>query len=126
MTGFRDIKRKARRDLHQQAQVPAYYLTAPDAAAVLCHVRLHLTFGRVGDVKGARLYPAEMENDTPKIRFDLTEISAPKRGGIVSIEAGEAYKIDRMDPVDDEFQTAEVVRLTAAEASGLPIPDPGA
>jgi hypothetical protein len=124
VSAFRDIKRTARRDLHRLAQVPAYYLLSADAEPTLCHVRLHLTFGTVGDIKGARMYPAEMVNDSPKIVFNLVEFPRPSKGGIISIEAGEAYQIDHMSPVDDEFQTADVKRLTAALCVGLPVPDP--
>ncbi len=139
MTPYRDIKRAARRDLHQAAQIPAYYYrTATVTTPLLIHVRLHSAFGRIGNVAGARIYPAEMEDDTPKVRFDLTEVPvdsegalqsgpiAPERGAIVSFEAGEAYRIDHMLPVDDQFQTGEVTRLTAAEAADLLVPDPAA
>jgi hypothetical protein len=113
-----------RRDLHLKAQVPAVYLRTPDAEPVLVHVRLHEAFGVAGKIAGARVYPAEIENDTPKIRIDLTELPAPVRLAVFSIEAGEAYQIDRLEPVDDQFQTAVVTRLTAAQCVDLPIPDP--
>ena len=113
-----------RRDLHLKAQVPAFYIRTPDAQPVLVHVRLHEAFGQAGKISGARVYPAETENDTPKIRIDLTELPSPVNLAVFSIEAGEAYMIDRLEPVDDQFQTAVVTKMTAAQCADLPVPDP--
>jgi hypothetical protein len=116
---IRSIQRKARRDLHLKAQVPAYYYATASSDPVLVHVRVHAAFGAVGQVRGARFYGAEMEDESPKIRFDLVELSDPARGAIVSVAAGEAYHIDHMEQPDDEFQFAKVTRLDATELAAL-------
>jgi hypothetical protein len=118
---FRDIKRKARRDRHRELSVPALYIAAPTATPVDCTVRLWMKtdemFGAT-EQKGS----AQMASSEDRIRFYLPEVPAPRRNGVVSVEPGEAYRIDFLYPVDDQFQTARVVRLTAAEAAGLPVP----
>jgi hypothetical protein len=48
----------------------------------------------------------------------------PERCGIVSVEPGEAYRIDHNHPADDITITSEVVRLPEAEALGLGLPVP--
>jgi hypothetical protein len=122
MTPLRKIKRFARRDLHAQMQVPAVYLATRSAQPVIVHVRLHNKFDRAGDVKGARMYPGEIENISPKIIFDLSEIT-PVTGAVVSFEPGEAYNVDHLLPNDDTYQTASVTRLLEGPRSaGLPVP----
>jgi hypothetical protein len=130
MAGFRELRRQARRDLHEELEVPSFYLrtlTSDPSTATLAHVRLWAAFGgKIGDVRGSRIYPAEYQNEVDKIRFDMCEITRLENGGIVSITAGEAYRIDNILAPDDEFQTAEVTRLAACDAAGLPVPDPWA
>ena len=123
LTPLRKIKRFARRDLHIRMQIPAVYLAARSATpGVLAYVRLHNTFDRVGDVKGSRTYPAEMENLAPKIVFYLPYGVTPRQGAIVSFEPGEAYRIDHVVPADDQLQTAYVTQLLNDLAANLPVP----
>lgn len=107
-------------------QITALYIRASGVQPVTVHVRLHNHWGQVGDIRGSRTYPAEAENLNPKMIFDLSEITtaALVPGGIVSVEAGEAYKVDHVMPADDEFQTVAVVKLPASQAAGLPLPPP--
>jgi hypothetical protein len=124
---LRDIKRQARRDLHALMEVPAYYVRVPSAAPVAAHVRIHNHFNQVGDIKGSRTYPAEAENVSPKIIFQLSEVPLLRSGAIVSVSATEAYQIDHLIDADDEFQSAWATRMTAAQISAatpsLPVPD---
>ena len=105
-------------------QIPAVYLASKTATpGVLVHVRLHNKFDTVGDVKGARAYPALIENISPKIIFDLSEGVIPRTNAIVSFQSGEAYSIDHLLPPDDTFQTAHVTQLLPDKATGYPVPD---
>ena len=122
MATHRDHKRKARRQLHQRLAVPAIYI-APGGAQTECSVRLHTTFPAIGgDVEGGYQYGAERFDQTPRLVFLIEEISMPVRGAIVSVEVGEAYKIDTAREADDITITANVVRLTGAATTGLPVP----
>lgn len=122
---IRDIKRQMRGDVHRQASVPAYYIPAPGADVVPCTVRVWLKtedqmVGVLPLLQGAAT-AAEPED---RLRFDLSEFNAPLRAqsGVVSVEPGEAYRIDHLYPADLGYQTARVTRLTAADATGLPVP----
>lgn len=117
---IRDIKRKARRDLHQAMSVPALYIAQTGATPVECTVRVHTHSAPVGQLAG--FAGAERLEPTPKLRFFRSEVDAPARGAIVSVEAGEAYRISNPHPADDAFVFADVTKLSATEAAGLPVP----
>lgn len=130
MTNLRDLKRQARKDLHQHMQIPALYLvpapagsSSPYEAPLFVTVRLHLKFDAIGDMKGTNFHYAERHEPTPKIIFMRSEVNKPVRNAVIVIEAGEAYRVDNVLPPDDITVAAEVLRLSAAEASGLPVPD---
>jgi len=119
--GARDIIRAARRDLHAELQVPALYLTSKtdeDPTPINVRFRVHQK-SITGFQAGA--FAIETADAPPRLRFDLLEIT-PVRGAFVSVAAGEAYRIDRVGEKDDEFVDADVIRLSAADAAGLPVP----
>ncbi|MBH0113269.1 hypothetical protein I5E68_09955 [Novosphingobium sp. YJ-S2-02] len=122
MSRIRDIKRKARRDRHKELSVAAYYFPVAGAASRPCTVRTWLRVDEMTtgtDPDGG----ASMANSEERVRFHLPEFAAPlRRGALVSIAAGEGYRIDHLYPVDDEFQTARVVRLSPADMQSLPVP----
>lgn len=123
MSHLREQKRRMRRDRHVELAVAARYVAATGAIPVACSVRLwSKTEQQIAEMPGLT-GGAAMATPEDRIRFLLSELAAPLRAkAIVSVAAGEAYRIDHLYPVDDEFQTARVVRLTAAEAAGLPVP----
>ena len=89
-----------------------------------CTVRVHDKFEGLGSPSGGSINGfAKVQNDTPVLIF-LQDDAPPviRRGAIVSVELGEAYRIDNVQPPHDITTTATVVRLTAAEATGLPVP----
>lgn len=120
MTTLRDIRRAGRRDLHSEARVPALYLLG-SAEPVPVNVRVH--DNKVAHLGGAEApnYAAERAESTPRVVFDLLEIT-PVRSAVVSVAAGEAYRVARLEPAKGEFQIADVTRLSASEAAGLPVP----
>jgi hypothetical protein len=122
MSRFRDIKRAARRDLHDELQVPALYL-APDqlgGPGLPVSVRVHDKSILQGDIDGGAY--AERRSSSLRIIMLVEQVASPARGAVISIEAGEAYAIDHSDDADDITITAYVTRLSAAEAAGLPVP----
>lgn len=124
MALIRDIKRQARQATHATFAWPVYYLRTPTATAVPAHVRIHKAWNRVGDIKGSRTYPAETENEAPKLVFQLSEIPVVQRNAIVSVSATEAYRVDHVLPADDQFQTAWAAPILAAELATLDLPVP--
>jgi len=78
----------------------------------------------IGDLPG--LHGAERAEPEDRLRFDLSDFppsAKPRRHGVVSVEAGEAYRIDHLYPADFGFQTARVTRLSAEDAVTYPVPE---
>lgn len=129
-TSFRDIKRKARRALHKELRVPAYYLLPTTAGSsdkyekpVLVYVRYHPEYESLGEIPGRGDNYAERQAVTPRIIFMREEVDKPKRNAVISIEDGEAYRVDNTLPPNDITITAEVNRMREADLDGLPFPD---
>ncbi len=123
MVSFRDIKRRARSDIHGHMKVRALYLANRTATPVPCYVRVHTSFAALGDMKGTSFRYAEREEFTPTVILWREEIPAPLRNAIISVEAGEAYYVDHVNPADDQTITVTVVPLTDDDAQGLPVPE---
>lgn len=116
MTTFRQVKRKARNQLHQRLAEPALYLATPTDAPVGVSVRLHLNFAALGELLRGGF--GEREELTPRIIFMGTQIT-PVRNGIVVTQDLGAYRIDNTMPPDDISITGEVVKLTNAQCIGF-------
>ena len=103
-----------RRDVHQTMLVPALYYATPTATALPVTVRLHTKFGAaIGTLPGNQ--GAQMVEYEPRILFLVEEVARPRVGAIVSVETGEAYRVDAADPADDITITAKVSRLPAGD-----------
>lgn len=120
--GLREIKAKARRDLHEAMKVPASYYASALASPVLIHVRVHTKWTEEGDLKGTNLNYAERETTTPRIVFDRSEVANPPRNGMVIIAEDEGYRIGQTEPPDGITITAEVSPLSAADLAGKTLP----
>lgn len=126
MSRLREHKRRARGDLHREAAVPALLILASSPTPVPCTVRIwpKTENQATGDLPGFQ--GAERAEPEDRIRFDLSEFqpsSLPRRTAVVSVEAGEAYRVDHLYTADLGYQTASVTRLTVAEAATLPVPE---
>jgi hypothetical protein len=120
MTAALDAARQqARRDIHREASVPALYILAP-ADPVPVTVRRQTRVNKTGDIPG--LETAEVSVETAFLRFLREELAQPKRGAIVSVAEGEAYRIDHALAPHGITIDAAVTQLDAAEATGLPLP----
>lgn len=131
MAGIRDIKRQARRDLHQALRIPAFYIARPDAEPVLVHVRVHTKFEEVGEISERDVGNATRHERVPSLIFMIDELQAKgigwrkmPRTAIVSVEANEAYRIDNTLPPDDITITAQVTVLPLHDTLSLPYPGP--
>ncbi len=124
MAGFRAIREEARAALHEGLSVPALYIESTGAEPEYIHVRVHTTWGQVGDVKGTSYAYAELQDTKPKLIFLVAEVPEPYNGAIISIAPGEAYRIDNVLPPENITVAAEVHRVSASTAAGLPVPPP--
>lgn len=123
---IRKIRRMMRGDLHRKMSIPAFYIPVPSADPTPCTVRVwrKREDPMLGDQPGSGGSNwAEATATEDRIRFDLSEIPVLRRLAVVSVEAGEAYRIDHLYPADLGYQTARVIPLSAAEAGGLPVPE---
>ncbi len=103
--------------------VPALYIAAPDAIPHPCTVRTYDIFEDIGTLPGTQ-GAAQVRSNVPRIKFLVDDAPAfIRRLAIVSVEAGEAYRIENTHPAHDITILADVTKLTPAEAAGLPIPE---
>lgn len=123
MSRLRQAKRRMRADVHREGAVRALYIPAPSATPVPCTVRVWLKTDQFVKPMGST-DAAQMAEPEDRLRFDLSQFShALFRNAVVSIEPGEAYRIDHLYPADLGYQTARVIPLKAAETTALPVPD---
>lgn len=128
MKSIRDIKRKARRHLHKALRVPVlYYAPVEDPVPVLMHVRLHTKWDATTmDSTRPNGTLVSRQSIMPKILFMLDELDTQevrlRKKGIVSVEAGEAYRLDNDEPVDDISVSWIVSALRKEETVGLLVP----
>lgn len=103
--------------------VPAMYIAREGATPRQLTVRVHTSFAALGrpPARSAVEY-AERDEAKPKLIFSTDEILSVKVGATISVEAGEAYHVESVEPPDDTTITAEVTRVPAAAAAGLPLP----
>lgn len=120
--GLREIKTKARRDLHNAMKVPASYYANAIATPVLIHVRVHTKWLEEGDLKGTNLNYAERETTTPRIVFDRDEVANPPRNAMVIVSEEEGYRVGQTEPADGITITAEVMPLSPADLAGKTLP----
>lgn len=120
---FREILRKARRDLHEQLEVPALYIAHTGAAPVALTVRLHTQVVETGNQGASSKGYAEISEVTPRIVFMRDALEDARYGAIFSIAADEAYQVERTAPPNDISRTADVTVLSDEGRVGLPVPD---
>lgn len=120
---FYEMKRRARRQLHDAMSVPAFYFADPKdkTSWVLVSVRVHYKFDPLGDMKGTNLEYAERQEVIPRLIFDNNEIT-PRNPAVVSVRHNEAYQVDNTLPPDDFTTTAEAPRMPANLAALYPHP----
>lgn len=101
-------------------QVPAIVIDGASQYEVT--VRVHNKTNQVGDLAGTNLSYAEHREEGIDLIFWRYQL-VPVRGMVVSVELGEAYYVEYVDPPDDITIKAKCTRASAAEALGLPLPD---
>lgn len=94
---LREIKNRARRDLHQHARVEAFYYGPKSVLPRLVHVRVHNKWDAKGDVQGTSFNFAEIREETPKLVFLFDECD-PRQKAVVVISEHEAYRVVNPDP----------------------------
>lgn len=126
MITFRDIKRNARRSLHEIMRTPVLYISNREYSGVPLHVRLHTKFAAIGAFQHGPEGFASANESHPKILFMRDELEAQGvlllRTGIISVGAGEAYSLDNAEAPDDISITWNVTVLSGSELADLEVP----
>lgn len=119
----REAMRRGRRDLHQEMSVPALYIPVGGATPIPVTVRPHDVPGANGKPGGSDPGYAQTADLKPHLIFLAEEVPFALRvNAVVSVEPGEAYRILFTHPAHGITIQADVVKLSAAEAAGLPVP----
>lgn len=121
LPGLRELKARARMDLHQAMQVPCFCIPVRTGLAKPVDVRVHTEFAAHGDVKGTSFVYAERRESEDQIIF-LAAQHQPDRGDVVIVSAQEGYKIDNVDPQYNITIRATVVAMKPAEIAKYPKP----
>ena len=122
MSAMREAIQQMRRDVHATNSRPALYTESPSSSPVLCNVRVHRANATHGGLQGTSAHYSEREEEDIKLRFDLSEVQTPKRGGTVVFSTTEGYTIDRREADDIGFVYCPAIEMTEAELTGLPVP----
>lgn len=118
---IRDIKARARRDLHNGMKVAASFYETSAATPRLISVRVHTKFNQQeGDLKGTNLNFAEKEAEKLKLLFFREEVSLPPRNGLVIISLTEGYRLGQADPPDGLSIKVHVTVMKPEEIAAMP------
>ena len=110
----RDLQARARGALHAARSVPALYYPADRDAnteGAPCTVRVHHRAESFGDMTGFAQDAAERFSTVPEIVALGAEVS-PARGGVFSLAADEAYRVEAVLPRDGLTSTSQATRMT--------------
>ena len=123
MTNIRDIKHRARADLHKRASMPAYYFAAKGDPGTFQQVtvRVHTSFAALGIVAIGGVN-SELMDVAPRIVFLRDEVALPAKQSVVMISADEGYKVSVALPPDGITITATAARLKDDELALYPYP----
>lgn len=120
--GFREALRQMRADVHGEFARAALYIESPGADPVPCTVRVHGDNAMHGGLQGTNFHYAEREDFDAKLRFDVSEITSPVRGAIVTFSETEGFRIDRRQHTDGTYVYCPATILDAEDMAGLPYP----
>jgi hypothetical protein len=121
---FRDIKNRARRDLHKALQVAAYYYSQEALVPLPVNIRVHNKWLAKGDVAGTSFHFAEVREDAPALVFLYDEVD-PNHGAVVMVSPTEGYRVQVPDPRYLQTVTAKVTPLLDHELPDYLSPEDG-
>ena len=84
----------------QQAVVYVEDPTNPKSATRVVSARVHHRFDQMGGLKGTSFHTTEREEVKPKAIFLVEEVPKPMRNAVISVDLGEAYRLDHSMPPD--------------------------
>ena len=128
MSSFLEIKRKARRLVHEHLHIDSFIYKCQDtfyASGTSVRVRLHYDYGLVGNQPGTNFQYAEATEMSDAVAILYTsDYPSLENGDIIATERGDAYRVEMTDPADDETTKAHLTKMHIQESRGV-VPYPG-
>lgn len=114
MNAWRQIKAKARAQVHGLFQVDGVYLTHFGGTPVRVSVRLHTKFA---NAENEFTWPATggFLTKTPKIIFLASEVQIPRPKAMLIVSPTEMYRIGASEPPHEGFTTAVCDQMSGQE-----------
>jgi hypothetical protein len=124
---FREEKRKAREKLHERLSLVALYLPPDGSGGFLDPIELpaRVHYNMAPGFMSYRFSESDFSQRLevePKIIVMKEDLPNPQRNGVFSVEVGEAYQVESVEPVDDITFKLYVSRIPTDEALLLPTP----
>lgn len=114
MNEFRDMKRQARRTLHEAMSDTVLYVPERGADPVTTTARIHDAFNDEGKLDGGGSGWAERAEITPKARFvDFT----PKKDALIVTKDFGIWSIERTWPAHDISIDCDLIKLTPGQVT---------
>lgn len=121
---LRDIKKRARQDLHLAMRVLAYCYHPVTGWPEQIHVRVHSKIDALGDVKGTSFGYAEKIETIPRLVYERAE-HEPVKHEVVVISPEEGYRVAVIETPDFITRKAQVTVLTAGDLARYMSPEDG-
>lgn len=116
-SGFVQVRRNARDDLHAELNVDAYCLLPKSDSPASVTVRVWSKDGMIGSNASKSEESVTRYEAKDKLRFKVSELPLLVRNSVVCVSETEGYRIDRFYSVDDQYVTADVLVLSAEDAA---------
>lgn len=111
MSTFREMKRIARKQLHDGMSEPALFLETRKDAPKPVTIRLHLSFQPLGDLPGGTQGFAQVDSVTPQIVFWNGQVELGTEAFVITKDMG-VWSIENVLPPDDVTTKVDVARLS--------------
>lgn len=112
---FRERKRTARLDLHNEMQVEAFYYAKETSQPVLVHVRVWDKWLPLGAPSNSSDGYSERLEVVPKVLFLRSEVSFPAIGSLVVVSENEIYRVMSNEAPDFVVVTSLVAQLLPSD-----------
>lgn len=112
MQSFRELKRQARKHLHDSMSEGVAYISMIGAEPTITSVRLHLNVESNGELRRSGF--AEIEESVPKIVF-MNHYLKPSKNSVVVTDTQGAFLCEIIEPSHDITTSAKVTQLNKTE-----------
>lgn len=119
----RQLRRQAREAIHKELSFPVWYLADKSAEPVVRTIRLHTKFDALGELLRGGF--ADRQEIIPKAIFWNSQGDIQRNGFVITDTEG-VFRLDNLQPADDQTRTCELVKMADAEVTAALGLDPSA